>query len=63
MNSNFIFPKWLCRLLSYLSTFTCGMYAYGAGHGNPPEAYRVVLTISFGLMFFIASLDIKSRES
>lgn len=57
--NDFIFPRWLCRLLSYILTFICGAYAYGALHGNPPESYRVVITIFFGLMFFILSLPDK----
>ena len=62
MSDDFIFPRWLCRLMSYISTFTCGMYAYGASHGNVPETYRVVLTICFGLMFFVASLKFKQNN-
>lgn len=57
--NDFPFPRWLCRFLSYLSCFTCGGYAYAAVHGNPPETYRVVITIGFGLMFFIASTNFK----
>ena len=54
--NDFIFPKWLSKLLSYLSVFTCGMYAYAAKLGNPPEIYRVVLTVTFGIMFYVQSL-------
>jgi hypothetical protein len=35
------------------------MYALSAVKGNPPELYRVVMTVGFGLMFFIASLPDK----
>lgn len=57
--SDKMLPKWLCKLLSYITVFTCGGYAYAATHGNPPESYRVVLTCVFGLMFFILSLPDK----
>jgi hypothetical protein len=62
MNEDFIFPRWLCRLLSYISVFTCGAYAYAAIHGHPPELYRVVLTCLFGIMFFVASINLKSKQ-
>lgn len=63
MNDNdFIFPKWLCKLLSYIAVFTCGAYTYAAVRGNPPELNRVILTCLFGLMFYIGSLNFKQSK-
>ena len=54
-------PTWLCKLLSYISAFTLGAYCYGSTHGNVPELYRWILTIMFGLMFYVMSLPDKKQ--
>ena len=61
MDNDFIFPKWLCRVFSYVAVFTCGAYTYGAVNGKPPTADHVVPTIVFGLFFFILSLPDKKK--
>lgn len=58
-DDKFIFPKWLCRLLSYISAFTYGLYCYSSIHGNPIEIHRWVMTGGFGIMFYLASLTPK----
>ena len=57
--SIFPFPKWLAKLLSYISAFTLGIYTYASTHGDPIEAHRWLLTSVFGLMFFLFSLSDK----
>lgn len=47
-----IFPRWFCTLLSYLSAFTLGIYAYSTKQGVAIEEYRWALTALFGIMFF-----------
>jgi surface polysaccharide O-acyltransferase-like enzyme len=58
--NEFPFPKWLCRILSHISAFTIGIYCYNQlTLDKPIELHRWLLTILFGLMFFIGSLPDK----
>jgi len=47
--------KVIYTFLSYLSAFNLGVYCYATTHGNTPEVYRWILTILFGIFFFIGS--------
>ncbi len=53
------FNKGFARLLSYISAFTYGIYAYASTHGDPIELHRWVITGGVGIMFFIISLPDK----
>jgi len=59
---NDFYPKWLAKLLSYISAFVCGAYTHAAFNGNPPETTRIIITISFGVMFYIMSLPDKKDQ-
>lgn len=52
-------PKWVFRLLSYISVFTLGLYAASAKNGQSIELYRWLMTSGFGLMFYFLSLPKK----
>jgi hypothetical protein len=62
MNDMNVFPRWLCKLLSYISTFTLGMYVYASTHGVVIEGYRWIATILFGTIFYICSLPKKQKK-
>jgi len=50
-----IFPRWLSKILSYLSAFNLGIYTYVSLHGQPVEFYRWFITIAIGLLFYLDS--------
>jgi hypothetical protein len=56
MNDNFIFPRWLCAILSYLNAFLLGGYCYKIKTGGSVEWYEWVVTIVFGIWFYYMSL-------
>jgi CDP-diglyceride synthetase len=50
------FPKKLSRIISLMSAFMLGAYiTQEYKFHQPVEAYRYILTFSFGLMFYLHS--------
>ncbi len=53
---NRIFPKWMSKILAFMSAFILGAYVTQEFKFNQPvEMYRYVLTFMFGLMFYLDS--------
>jgi hypothetical protein len=57
---NLSIPKWIFKILSYLTVFLYGGYVYGANHGNNSELYHWIITALFGIFFYILSLPNKN---
>lgn len=57
------FPKWLAKILSYLSMFVIGAYVCSAiRYHDSPELYRWILTSVFGIFFYFLSLPEKNKQ-
>ncbi len=53
---NRIFPKWLSKILAFMSAFILGAYVTQEfKFDQPVEAHRYLLTFVFGIMFYLDS--------
>lgn len=57
-----LFPKWVCKLLSYLCVFILGIYTYACQYGSREISARDwVVAGGFGMLFFWMSVNDKKR--
>lgn len=58
-----IFPRWLSTILSYLAAFIVGAYTYGFFNGHKPQLHQWILTIGFGIIFYLDYKKIRNDNN